>query len=501
MTIHPYDTPVHLDTPFILHSLGLTASTTPTDDRIFSEVSTDSRRIIKNSLFVALKGEKMDGHDFIQSVIETGASGVICKKGTTERFKEFKSSVHFFEVDDPLKAYRLLAHHWRRLFNIPILAIAGSAGKTTTKELLFSILQGKWSNVLKTQASQNGFIGIPMTLLGLRPEHQVAVIEIGIDECGAMSQHMELVKPTAALLTAIGPEHLEKLKDVPTVAHEESIALRAVAQDQGSIIVNLDDAWIEPLARLDSKTKLGYSLKLRHHDFLNVLYGQSQEHKDQGDEVFCITLNDQQVLQVRPPLPGQHNLSNLLGAIAMAYSLGLSFSEIERGLKTFKGAEGRSDVRVLAGSTTVLCDYYNAQPASMKAGIQMLCDFHFKARTQGANPLRKRWAVLGDMLELGDAEEVFHREIADQLIEEGIENVLLYGPRMIFLFDELKTRGYQGYHAHFKTHTELTQALTSRFQPGDTLLIKGSRGMRMEEVWKMVENFTTSHWGERKENS
>lgn len=500
MTIRS-DTSALLDTTFVLDTLGLHDHHPMHQPRIFSEITTDSRKVMQDSLFVALQGERVDGHDYIPGVIKAGATGIICRNGTAERFRDLNSGAYFFEVEDPLKAYRTLAQCWRLKFDIPIIAVAGSAGKTTTKELLASILTGKWHSVLKTQASQNGFIGIPMTLLALRPHHQAAVIEIGIDECGAMIQHMELVQPKAALLTAIGPEHLEKLKDVPTVAHEESIALRTVAQKNGWIIVNLDDPWIEPLSQLKTEKKLGFSLHLTDHPELAVLHGKLHSSPDASHDEFSLSLKNREVLRVRPPLPGQHNLANLLGAIAMAYSLGLSFSEIERGLNSFQGAEGRSDVRILAGSTTVLCDYYNAQPASMKAGIQMLCDFYSKSVAGKSGNTKKRWAVLGDMLELGSAEEGFHREIAHQLMEEGIENVLLYGPRMIFLSDELKLRGFRGYHAHFNTHAELAQELISRFQPGDTLLIKGSRGMKMEEVWKILQDYTSTHWNELKVKS
>ena len=482
----PIDTRVQFDTSFVLNSLRIPPTPANSHSFTFSEICTDSRQITPDSLFVALKGERVDAHDFIPAVIQAGARGVVCKKGTADRFKDLDPVVHLFEVNDPLLAFRDLAQKWREKFKIPVIVVAGSAGKTTTKELLACILQGKWHSVLKTQASQNGFIGIPMTLLGLRPHHEGAVIEVGIDEVGAMIQHMQLVQPTASLLTAIGPEHLEKLIDLRTVAHEESIALTEVASRGEFIAVNLDDPWIAPLAALKTKKKLGFSLTLHDHQDLEVLSGElSPDHS-----TLTLTTPGKTTLEISLPLPGRHNVMNLLGAISIALGLGLSLEEIQQGLQTFQGAQGRSEVRVLPGDTTVICDYYNAQPASMRAGLQMLCDFHRKS-----NSSKSRWACLGDMLELGPSEESFHRDLATQIIEEGIENVLLFGPRMFFLSDELKSRGFRGYHAHFKTHAELSRELASRIQPGDTLLIKGSRGMKMEDIWRPFQEFAASNWG------
>ena len=228
------------------------------DETPYSEVVTDSRKISKNCLFVALPGDRFDGHHFIAEAVAQGAGGVICKadyslSSSTER-------TLFFRVKDTVDAYRALGSAWREEFKIPMIAVAGSVGKTTTKDLLAAILLGKWEKVFKTQGSQNGFIGIPMTLLELKKDHEVAVIEVGIDEIGAMEKHMELVQATHAVLTAIGPEHLEKLIDVPTVAREEAIALSYVAKSGGLISVRLDDPWISPLFDKLSGKKQSYSL-------------------------------------------------------------------------------------------------------------------------------------------------------------------------------------------------------------------------------------------------
>ncbi|MEO5969785.1 MAG: Mur ligase family protein, partial [Bdellovibrionia bacterium] len=209
----------------------------------FTGVFTDSRKTEPGSLFVALKGDNYDGHDFIEKAVSNGARGVLCQRGHSITGSK---DAYLFYVEDPLRAYRRFAAAWRKEFSIPVIAVAGSAGKTTTKELLAAILQGKWKNILKTQGSQNGFVGIPMTLLEMRTHHEAAIIEVGIDEVGAMEQHMALVSPGYSILTSIGPEHLENLIDVPTVAREEGIALSHVARGEGTVAIYLDDPWIRP---------------------------------------------------------------------------------------------------------------------------------------------------------------------------------------------------------------------------------------------------------------
>ncbi|MGZ6331548.1 MAG: UDP-N-acetylmuramoyl-tripeptide--D-alanyl-D-alanine ligase [Bdellovibrionota bacterium] len=468
-----------LNPDFVARSLGLTVPVLSRPFVPFTSVTTDSRKIREGCLFVALRGEKFDGHDFIETAVQQGARGVICRRGF--QLQSYKN-LCVFPVEDTQAAYRKIAAAWRREFSIPVIVVAGSVGKTTTKEILAAILQGRYPKVLKTQGSQNGFVGIPMTLLELTPEHGAAVIEVGIDEIGAMHQHMALVAGTASVLTAIGPEHLEKLKDLPTVAREEGYALSAVAQSGGKIFVNLDDPWIRPhYSILRVANKVAYTLQSANVTG-PALQGKLSED-GRSIKVSGLGLAD---LDVPMPLLGAHNAMNLLAAVAIAAGLGLTGEEILTGLRTFQVAFGRSDLRQLPGPTPVLCDYYNANPSSMAAGLDLLNQVWAKNGT--------RWACLADMLELGEEEEKFHRELAGKLIELGIEHVLLYGPRMQALQQELQTRGFQGKTEHYANQSELASALVTGVKPGDAILIKGSRGMRMEEVWKVLEPHAQSHW-------
>jgi UDP-N-acetylmuramoyl-tripeptide--D-alanyl-D-alanine ligase len=471
-----------ISSKLVRESLGLTGAG---PDFVFTSVTSDSRKAAPGCLFVAIPGDAFDGHDFIKAAIEKGARGVLSTRGKHGLSADFLGShrdVEIFEVPDSVEGYRKLGAAWRSRFKIPLVAIAGSEGKTTTKEFLAAILAGRWPRVLKTEGSQNGYVGIPMTLLELSGEHGAAVIEVGIDEIGAMARHMEIVRPTAALLTSIGPEHLEKLKDVATVAREEGIALEFTARSGGTVAISLDDPGISPHWKsIGSGSKLAYTLSSATAASVGCA-----EKALIGEPLASLT--ELQVTapkwgkQIFPqPLPGRHNASNLLAALSIAHALGLTPDEARAGLATFKGAEGRSQIRQLPGDVSVVCDYYNANPTSIRAGISLFGEL---SKKNGAGS----HLCIADMLELGPDEERFHRELAPVIQPFGALKtaVYLYGPRMKWLEAELKAQGYPGALEHFATHAELAAKLKSSLRPRDTVLLKGSRGMKMEQVWKAL---------------
>lgn len=475
----------------------------------FSHVTTDSRALAPGGLFVAIEGEKFDGHAYITEVLEKGAKGILCRKGTqidlSDRLSEKGSTVFvFYASQNTLDSYRKIAQKWRKEFSIPTVCVAGSVGKTSTKEMLAAILSGKWSNVLKTSGSQNGYLGIPMTLLQLNGSHGAAVIEVGIDEIGAMQKHIDLIHPSCSVLTAIGPEHLLYLKDVPTVAHEEGLALTLVAQYGGTVAINLNDDWIRPhFKTIKDGRKIAFKLLGPPDDSPSKSEDQL-ESKTESDAQSTLTgrlTEDFTELEVQGlgwpstrfllPLPGRHNASNLLAALAAAAGLGLTPEEARAGLLKFSGASGRSEVRTL-GEITVLCDYYNASPPSVAAGIELCAQIHSQNQSQNqvksSAPGRKRIACLGDMLELGTEEVRFHQDLAAPLIANGFERILLFGPLMAHLAKELHQKGAPC--QHFSTREELVKVLINEARSGDTVLIKGSKSTRMDLVWSALE----AHW-------
>ena len=437
-------------------------------------ISTDSRSLKSGALFVALKGDSFDGGEFIPQAIAAGAGAVLCNK---EAASKVTGGVTCYGVDDALHSFRRLAAAWRAEFQGPVVAVAGSVGKTTTKDLLAALLTGKWPHVLKTAGSQNGFIGIPITLMRLEPRHGAAVIEVGIDAIGAMTEHYDVVRPTTAIVTAIAEEHLEHLRDMTTVAAEECLILNRVAADGGLVVINADDPRVLT-PRGARKIKFSLGTVAAEPDMLT---GELSE------DMCRITLAGLGCdgLVLTSPLVGKHNARNLLGAVATARGLGLSPAAIKAGLARFEASQGRSELQLLADGTLVICDYYNASPASVTAGLELAAGLHQQGTQTG-----RLWACLGDMLELGPDELALHRGLAGAVIAARVSHVLCFGPRMNALADELGRARFGGVVRHYDSQEALAADLAHDRRPGDTILIKGSRGMRMENVWHKISQTT-----------
>jgi len=441
----------------------------------------DSRLCRKGDVFVALQGEQTHGHDFIAQAAKAGVSAIVCERHKPEGLAE---AVTYIEVEDGLLAFRKLIAAWRARTNIPVIAVAGSVGKTTTKDLLAAMLSGKFKSLLKTEGSQNGFTGIPVTLAGLSKEHKAAVIEVGIDDVGAMAQHLELVRPTITIVTAIAPEHLEKLKNIDTVAAEEGLALKRTAATGGIAVINLDDEHCRSLVNsIKAENRVGFSLYPKLKPRPDVLVGRISQDglsvEVSGD------IRGQKFVREKFTLPllGKHNGMNLLGAICTASVAGVTPDEMRKGLESFKPGFGRSRIEQLSSGVLVICDYYNANPASVSAALDLLRD---RSTIKGRRG--KKYACLGDMLELGKDEELLHRRLADKLAATGVDKVLLFGERMKWLADELRRRKFESDVEHFESHATLSDHLKETLRPDDYVLIKGSRGMAMERVWEILQS-------------
>jgi len=458
----------------------------------WSEFVHDSRQVSQTQFFIALPGERVDGHDFVLAALDKGVRGFIVSQEWTTKNPEAltrlrSSSATVFAVPSPLEAYRVLAREWRRRFRIPVFCIAGSVGKTTTKELITALLRGRFSSVLKTTGSQNGFVGIPMTLLALESHHEAAVIEVGIDEIGAMKQHLEIVLPTQSIVTAIGAEHLEKLVDLETVTREESIALGWTLDAGGRIALPKSDPYLYPYFQKTlhpaEPSVATYALTGTTPD-LPTPTVRGDWNAQSGILKVIVTATGHLTpgeFELRSPLPGKHNALNLLGAATLALQSGVTPAQMTQGLSShFQGAYGRSELQEIRGGIRVLCDYYNANPNSVRAALDTLLDL-----TQALSPRPKRWVCLADMLELGSEELSFHRELAPPLLQAGVDEICLFGERMRALHHELKTRAMASKTHHFATREAMAEFLASHAQSGDWVLIKGSRSMKMEEVFKL----------------
>ena len=439
-------------------------------DRPIHRVSTDSRTVGPGDLFVALKGEAFDGHDFIKQAVEKGVAGVLCEKYPADTKQE---GIDIFLVENSLDSFRMLARHWREAVDPIVIAVAGSVGKTTTKDMLAAMISGKFKRHIATKGSQNGFVGLPITLLDLTPDTEAAVIEVGIDAPDAMIKHIDIVRPEVALVTAISEEHLEWLKDLSTIAREENLILEETAKAGGTAVINLDDQWISPLMRsIKEHGKIGFTLggTPGPQTIAGKLSGQLLEIEGLGRQKFTLTC----------PLPGEHNARNLLGAVAAALVVGVSPDEMKEGLSAFSPSGGRSQLEQLKNGTRVLCDFYNANPASMRAA--------FGVAAESITAHGTMWLCLADMKELGTSEEALHRSLATDIKKlNGPVRVMLYGERMKWLASEISKLSPEIQVEQFLSQELLAAELKKQLRPDDFVLIKGSRSMRMERVWEALK--------------
>ncbi len=427
-------------------------------DAEFSGVSTDSRTISKGELFVALRGEIFDGHAFLAKVARSGAAAAM----VDTRFDQASGEVPvpLIVVDDTRLALGRLAQQWRARFNPVLIAVAGSNGKTTTKEMLASILRAAAGpdSVLATAGNLNNDIGLPLTLLRMRDAHRWCAIELGMNHKGEIAYLAELTRPTVAVVTNAQREHLEFMGSVDEVAEENAAVYSALPED-GIAVINADDAHAETFRKaaggrriVDFALDRGASVTGRYE--LAALSSSIRVRFDGQEATATLAI------------PGLHNVMNALAAAACAHAAGITAEAVGRGLTAFRPYTGRLQVKKASDGMTVIDDSYNANPDSVRAAIDVLCG------TSGRTIL-----VLGDMGEVGDDGPDFHSEIGRYARERGVSNVLALGESTAHT-----VAAYGEGARHFATIEDLEQALERMRDPATTVLVKGSRFMRMERV-------------------
>lgn len=429
----------------------------------FTRVTTDTRKIERGDLFIAIVGEHFDGHDFIEQAIEKGAAGVIISCTYDEKFLQ-KLQATVVWTADTLIAYQQLAKLHRQHFSIPIIAITGSNGKTTTKDLTAAVLSSKF-NVLKTQANFNNEIGLPLTLYQLNQQHDVAVVEMGMRGLGQITQLAEIALPTIGIVTNVGETHMELLGSLDNIAKAKSELVEAIGT--GTIILNADNAYVKAM-REKAKGKV-------------ILFGCAEDadvravniQSNGKSTIFdCIAHGKTYTLQL--PLVGQHNVSNALAAIAVGIEQSLTFAQIQQGLHDLAMTDMRFAVSTVH-AYTVINDAYNASPMSMIAAIDTLAEIA-KSR---------KIAVLGDMLELGSVSVDAHKRVGEKLAVANVDAVVTIGEMAVYIAESAKQGGVQCVVA-CTNHAEAGETLQSILQAGDTILFKGSRGMKMEKVIELI---------------
>ena len=432
----------------------------------FCCVGTDSRAIKKGQLFVALKGENFDGHEYAAQSLEQGASAVLVSKASN-----VSPAV---VVEDTRLALGDLASHWRAKFDMPVVAITGSNGKTTVKEMLAAILKvatADDASVLATQGNLNNDIGLPMTMLNLGKQHRYAVLEMGMNHTGELSYLSNLAKPNVALVNNAGTAHIGELGSLEAIANAKGEIFEGLA-DGGTAIINADDVFANLWKNLASKhQQVTFGLKAKAD-----VTAKYELHAASSD-LELIAPNG--TVKFTLPAPGLHNVSNALAAASAALALNVLLENIATGLSNFAGVKGRLQTKQGFAGAKVIDDTYNANPMSMKAAIDVL-----KASAG------QRIFVMGDMAELGADAASMHAEIGAYAKTAGIEKFYALG--------ELTKNAVTAFGAnamHFGTVEALAESLKSIMNAETTVLVKGSRSMRMERVVDAIQLAQTNNNG------
>ena len=438
----------------------------------FSRVTTDTRALAAGDLFVALKGEHFDGHDFVATAFERGAAAALVAEPRAAALPG-----NLIAVADSLAALGRLAAFWRARFELPVIVVVGSNGKTTVKEMIASILRMHFGEaaVLATRGNLNNAIGLPLTLLGLRDGHRVAAIELGMNHPGETAELAAIAQPTVAVVNNAQREHQEFMKSVADVAAEHAALIRALPAG-GIAVINADDASAD-LWRGAARERAGVSA---------IEFALDRPAAVRGRHVAAPT---GAALELRTPagdatvrlaVVGRHNAANALAATAAALALGLPLASVVRGLEAFRPVSGRLVARIAANGATVIDDSYNANPDSVRAAIDVL------RAAPGA-----KWLVLGDMGEVGTEGPAFHREIGDYARDAGIDRLLTVGT----LAAESAAAFGRGAEHHAAMDALLARIAADFAAPGGgavTVLVKGSRFMRMERVVAALCGGTTA---------
>ena len=431
------------------------------DKTIITSVAFDSRKISEGGLFVPFAGER-DGHDFIASAINNGASATLWKKGHPNK----PENLAVLEVDDPLTAMQDLARYYLRKVNPTVVGITGSNGKTTTKDMIAAVLSKRF-NVHKTQANFNNEIGVPMTILEMKPNTEILVLEMGMDRPGQLHHLSELTHPDVCVITMIGEAHIEFFGSRDKIA-DAKMEITDFLREDGEFIYNGDEPLLEERAKKIEQVKATFGFK----DDDTVFATKFRSYKHHA--TFTIN-NSEQKFSI--PMIGKHNVSNAMAAISVGHHFGESDEEIAASLSNFTPTANRMEWEKGDVGEDIMSDVYNSNPTAVRAVVTSFGQIEVPADG-------RRIAVLGDMLELGEKSAELHASLADTLDPQIINEVYLFGDEMKHLYDALKSKyGEDNLHYYSPDHMDhMIEDLKNDIKPDDIVVLKGSHGMHLEKV-------------------
>lgn len=441
----------------LLTAARATAARLIGDNVTFCGVSTDSRSIAAGELFVALRGENFDGHEYVAAAQMRGAVAAVVAADAAESLRAL--GLPLLQVAETRLSLGALAADWRSRFTLPMIAVTGSNGKTTTKEMIASILKAAFAEaVLSTQGNYNNDIGLPLTLLRLNATHRAAIIEMGMNHPGEIPYLAGIAHPTVAVVTNAQRAHLAGMGSLEAIASEKGSIFSGL-DENGIAVFNADDLWAD-LWRAQSR---GLGVMTFGLEQAADVTGKSTLHGLENRLTVCAPQGRFEVLLA---LPGQHNARNALAAATACLAAGVSLEAVQAGLAGFRGLKGRLQRRVALHDSVLLDDTYNANPDSVRAGIDVL-----------ATTIGKKVLVLGDMGEIGEMSAQFHDEIGGYAKSQGIDRLFALGEASALAAHNFGSGG-----EHYTHVDQLVEALTAELTPETTVLVKGSRFMRMERV-------------------
>ena len=436
-------------------------------ENIINNYTIDSRDIRENDCFVATRGENSSGNKYLKNALENGASVCLVDEQPDDELLEYYSTRTIIKVEDTIKAIQEIARYKRNLYNIPVVAVTGSVGKTSTKDIIASVLGQKY-NVLKTEGNYNNHLGLPLTLLRLK-DHTAAVVEMGMNHFNEISVLTNIAKPTVAVITNIGTSHIGNLGSRENILKAKLEILEGL-QENGSIIINNDNDLLHNWAQtVDNNRILTYGIENKS------LYIAKNIREEKNQSNYEINIDDRKY-NVIVPVIGKHFVYNSLCAMAVAKALNIEPEKAIKGISNFELTEKRMDFRKIKNNVTVLADYYNASYDSMKSALEVV-------RNYNAN---RKIAVLGDMLELGEFAEKLHTDVGTEVYNNKIDILITVGKSAKYIAKKAKELGTKEIYECEK-NLEAVKILKEKMQEGDLILLKASNGMKFGEILENIE--------------
>lgn len=440
---------------------GITSGTLVGANVRVSRVSTDTRTIENGALFVAIKGERFDGNDYIAAAAENGAAAAVSDRPSGS----VSADIPVIYVKDSRAAQLALARSYRERFSLKLCAVTGSVGKTSTKDMIYAVLSAQF-NTLKTEGNYNNDIGLPRTLFGLSEEYGAAVIEMGMSDLGEISALSKAARPEACVITNIGFCHIENLKSRENILRAKLEILDGASPDAPLILCGGDE-YLDTVTpeRAGGRRIMRYGFSEKYD-----VYADNIEHLENGERFTLHYAGGEYAASV--PVLGEHHILNAMAAFCVGTSFGISPERIVSAFMNYRASGMRQRIEKRGGKTVIL-DCYNASPTSMKSSLSVLGNIGCEGR---------KIAVLGDMLELGEQSGRLHAGLAE--LSDNADIFFLYGGEMKSLEIALKAKNVRVFHSEDKA--EITRLLLENIKDGDAVLFKGSRGMRMEEIAEKI---------------